>query len=79
MVVTRHADEAGKLVALSETFVLGERDVWNTRPLHSFAAFVAGGASVALPENRLVFNFACVAALYEVAATGRPKVIELAA
>lgn len=79
MVVTQHTDMAGKLIEVSEKFVIGERDVWNTRPLHSFATFVQGGDSVALPENRLVFNFACVAALYEVAATGRPKVIELAA
>ena len=78
MVVTHHADVDGKLIEVSEKFPLGERDVWNPRPLHSFAAFVRGDDSVALPENRLVFNFACVAALYEVAATGRPKVIELA-
>lgn len=74
---TLHADADGKVVSTTEKFPLGSRDIWHDTPLHSFVDMVHGRTSLALSENRLRFNFACIAALYDVAASGTPKTIEL--
>lgn len=77
MSLTTHTDGDGKMVSITERFELGTADTWNSMPLHSFVALVQGRPSAALPEKRLRFNFACITALYDVAATGAPKTIEL--
>lgn len=77
MSLTTHTDADGRAVSTIERFELGNADVWNSIPLHSFVDLVRGRPSLALPVDRLRFNFACVAALYDVAASGEPKTIEL--
>lgn len=78
MSFTTHADAEGKVVSTTEKFPLGERDIWHDTPLHSFLDLVHGRETVALSEERLRFNFACIAALYDVAQSGTPKTIDLA-
>lgn len=78
MSITTHADTEGKVISTTEKFQLGPRETWHDTPLHSFVDRIAGQPSLALPEDRLRFNFACIAALYDVAASGVPKTIELA-
>jgi predicted dehydrogenase len=77
MSVTVHADAEGRVVATTEKFTLGARDIWHDTPLHSFVDLIAVRPSLALDEDRLRFNFACIAAIYDVAASGVPKTIEL--
>ena len=77
MSLTTHTDTEGRAVATTERFELGTADAWNSMPLHSFVDLVQGRRSLALSEERLRFNFACIAALYEVASTGQPKTISV--
>ena len=78
MSLTTHTDAEGRAVSTTERFELGTADTWNSMPLHSFVDLVQGRPSLALPENRLRFNFAVISALYDVATSGTPKTIELA-
>lgn len=78
MSLTTHTDTEGRAVSTTERFELGTADTWNSTPLHSFVDLVQGRPSLALTPQRLRFNFACITALYDVAASGTPKTIELA-
>lgn len=70
-------DVEGEMQAREENFpAFGWEDA-NHRPLLAFVTMIEGRESVALPRDRLKFNFAVIAAIYEVASKGRAVHVEL--
>ena len=69
-------DQDGKLASETtehaDTGAIGYMD----KPLYYFAQRVLGQPSPALVGEQALFNFACVRAIYDCAATGRPQSVE---
>lgn len=65
--------------AVTETARLGPGSPLHPhhRPLVFFAERIAGRPSPAVVDDRALFNFACLRAIYDCAASGRPQTVEL--
>lgn len=70
-------DEEGK--PKTTTFELPETDGvhFHDRPLRHLLAAIRGERSAGLLDERAVFNFACLRAIYDTIATGSPQVVTL--
>lgn len=72
-VVTCGHDRGGELVIETTEYREDGPIGYMDRPLHSFYRRVRGELSPAIVDERAVFNFACVRAIYDCAASGRPQ------
>lgn len=68
--LTRYVDLGGKVEPEVEVLDMGAHPHFHHAPLLAFVRRIAGLPSVALEESRMRFNFAVLAAIYEVATTG---------
>lgn len=75
--VTRSLDVDGKLVTHVETFTGFGYDRVYARPVLAMADLIAGRESTILSEARLKFNFGVLAAIFRVAAEGKPVDVRL--
>ena len=69
--VTRYVDLGGKVEAEVETLPMGEHPHFHHAPLLGLVRRIAGQDSVSLDEVGIRFNFATIAAIYQVAETGQ--------
>lgn len=71
-------DDDNEPARAERTFEVGEPD-FLSRPLVFFDRRVRGGDAVIPVNEAAVFNFACIRAVYEVAETGEPTVVDRSA
>jgi predicted dehydrogenase len=71
--VTRHIDRGGKVEPEIEALDMSTHPHFHHAPLLALAARIAGRPSVSLDEARIRFNFAVIAAIYEVVAQGSAR------
>lgn len=75
--LVHYVDVDGQVEAKEEKFpAFGWEDA-NHRPLLSFVDMIEGRESLALPGNRLEFNFAVISAMYKSASEGKPFHVQL--
>lgn len=75
--VTVSRDRGGKLVAETTTLGVGNSLHPHHRPLVYFHRWVRGEASLAVVDERAVFNFSCIRAIYDCVRTGEPQSVTL--
>ena len=68
-------DDGGKLVTETTEHVAADVTGYMDKPLYYFFQRVRGEPSPAIVDARAVFNFACVRAIYDCAATGAAQSI----
>lgn len=75
--VTVSRDEGGAVVEATERPVADVPEHAHWRPLVQFAAAVRGEPADAVTDERAVFHFTCLQAIYDVAADSRPRTVVL--
>jgi len=77
--MTVAVDEQGRRVVHERTPDIDKRFTYLEKPLAYFHGAVNGRETPALLDERAVFNFRCLRAVYDCAAGGRPVTVSLAA
>jgi predicted dehydrogenase len=73
--VSHTHDQAGQAATETTTYSQDGRMTFMDKPLAFFAQRVAGEPSPAIVNEQALFNFACLRAIYDCAATGRPQTV----
>jgi len=73
--VTRYIDQGDKVATEVEVLPMGAHPHYHHAPLLALAERIAGRPSVSLDEAGIRFNFAVVAAVYDVAASRQPVTV----
>ena len=71
--VSRTLDVNGKLETRESMYPDETGLIWSDRPVHHFLKAVRGEPSPALIDERALFNFSCLRAIYDAARTGQPQ------
>lgn len=75
--VALRQDRDGQVSETTETFDLSGEQAFHHRPLNYFVRALRGEDVPAVNDAQALFGFAVVRAIYEVAETGRPVVVDL--
>lgn len=74
--LTRHVDQGSTVEPEVELIDMGAHPHFHHAPLLALARRIAGEPSVSLPEARIRFNFAVIAAIYDVVSKGAAQRVQ---